>query len=70
MIHREKNLDKNTMLLLGGRDDMVPATELYEYMQTNYSDVNIHYFPDDKHGKFSSRNNRHYHRVINEFLQP
>jgi hypothetical protein len=68
-VHREKNLNKNVMLLIGGKDNMVPSLELYEYMQTNYPEVNLHYFADDKHGKFSSNTNSHYHRVINEFLQ-
>ena len=68
-VHRERNLNGNVMLLIGGRDDMVPSVELHEYMQNNYPEVSLHYFADDKHGKFSSTSNHHYHRVINEFLQ-
>ncbi len=53
-VNRERKMTKNTMILLGGKDNMVPSPELYEYIQTNYPDVVLHYFDKDKHGAIVS----------------
>jgi pimeloyl-ACP methyl ester carboxylesterase len=66
--NREKKMTKNTMILLGGKDILIDSREIYEYIQTNYPDVILHYFENDKHGSCLLQRNKHYFVAIGNFL--
>ena len=50
--NNEKNLDENTMIILGEKDIFVSSLTIEKYMKTYYPSVKTYLFKNNKHGDF------------------